>query len=146
MTDKITIDKLVETIINAQSESSSLCQAEYNEGLRDAADIVKRNRDALIAGMRDESELKSWQAESKRQEELGDKIDELIAALEGRGVLRFKKFSSGNLSYWVWVDENDKPLTGKYHCDWLIAYQTKENVLDHVGKLNLTAEFVEDTI
>ena len=63
-------------------------------------------------------------------------------ALAGtRGVLQFKWFSSGNMGFWVWVDENGKGITGKYHGDWLIAYQTKENVLDHVGKLNLTAEF-----
>ena len=61
-----------------------------------------------------------------------------------RRALRFKKFSSGSMSFWVWVDKNGKSVQGKYHQDWLIAYQTKENVIDHLDKLGLAAEFIDD--
>jgi len=48
----MTFDQLIEKIYNAQGSGIILCQSEYNEGLRDAADMIERNRAAIEAGCR----------------------------------------------------------------------------------------------
>ncbi len=58
-----------------------------------------------------------------------------------RRPLRFRKIND----YWVWVDDNGKPVINELvnFGDWLIAKQSKELIQHLCDKLGLTAVFVE---
>ena len=103
--------------------------------------------DELIVAIKNRKGTESYHADFNDAIDAACRIiDQNRESLESgmRRALRFKKFSSGPMSFWVWVDNNGKSVRGKYHQDWLIAYQTKENVINHLDKLGLAAEFIDN--